>query len=84
MLDRDGPECVWCRTPLRGGLTRPTLEHVVPRLKGGPAWIENEVAACRRCNRERGHASPHDWLAECERRGWRPRRDVIELSLRSL
>ena len=55
-------------------LARPTLEHVVPRLKGGPAWIENEVAACRRCNADRGHRSPTDWLTECEGRGWQPDR----------
>ena len=38
----------------------PTTEHVVPRLKGGPSWPENEVAACRRCNSERGHRGPVD------------------------
>lgn len=47
-----------------------TTEHVVPRVKGGPSWIENEVAACRRCNGERGHLTPAEWADECERRGW--------------
>ncbi|WP_375480928.1 hypothetical protein [uncultured Jatrophihabitans sp.] len=28
------------------------------------------MAACARCNHERGHVSPAEWLAECERRGW--------------
>ena len=37
---------------------RPTTEHVVPRVKGGPSWLENEVAACRRCNSERGPPRP--------------------------
>jgi hypothetical protein len=41
-------------------------------VKGGPSWLENEVAACRRCNAARGHTAPVDWLEECERRGWRP------------
>ena len=49
-----------------------TTEHVVPRIKGGPSWLENEVAACRRCNGERGHRTPAEWLDECERRGWEP------------
>jgi len=57
---------------------------VVPRLKGGPAWPENEVAACRPCNRARGHASPSDWLAACENRGLEPRRDLIVARLREL
>ena len=49
---------------------RATTDHLVPKVKGGPSWLENEVVACGRCNRERGHLSPADWLAECERRGW--------------
>jgi hypothetical protein len=60
---------VWCGSPF-DHLRRPTTEHLVPRLKGGPSWVENEAAACHRCNRERGHRSPADWLEECRRRGW--------------
>jgi hypothetical protein len=71
VLDRDGPTCIWCGREF-APLVRPTTEHVVPRVKGGPSWLENEVAACGRCNRERGHRSPVEWLEECERRGWQP------------
>jgi 5-methylcytosine-specific restriction endonuclease McrA len=84
ILLRDGPQCVWCSRPLEVGLVAATTEHVVPRIKGGPSWIENEVAACRRCNGERGHLTPAEWLDECERRGWSPRRDVIVSALVSL
>jgi hypothetical protein len=84
ILERDGADCVWCRRPFEPGRTEPSLEHVVPRLKGGPAWPENEVAACRRDNRARGHIAPAAWLEECERRGWEPRRDVIEARLLEL
>lgn len=69
VLDRDGPTCVWCGRRF-SPLVRPTTEHVVPRVKGGPSWLENEVAACGRCNGERGHRSPVEWLEECRRRGW--------------
>ena len=48
-LERDGPTCVWCGRTF-GPLVTPTTEHVVPRIKGGPSWAENEVAACSRCN----------------------------------
>ena len=71
VVARDGSTCVWCGRAF-SGLVPPTTEHVVPRLKGGPSWVENEVAACRRCNSERGHRSPVEWLEECRRRGWRP------------
>ncbi|WP_222193626.1 HNH endonuclease [Modestobacter italicus] len=70
-VERDGPTCVWCGRAF-GAQVGPTTEHVVPRVKGGPSWLENEVAACRRCNSARGHVAPVEWLEECERRGWRP------------
>jgi len=82
-VERDGPRCVWCRREcLR--LVRGTTDHLVPKVKGGPSWLENEVLACLRCNRERGHASPADWLAECERRGWEPDVGVVVAALRAL
>lgn len=83
LLRRDGPSCVWCSRPF-GRLSRPTREHVIPRVKGGPNWLENEVAACRRCNAERGHASPVQWLDEVRMRGRAPRPDVVEASLARL
>ena len=30
------------------------------------------MAACRRCNGERGHRTPAEWIEECQRRGWEP------------
>jgi hypothetical protein len=68
---RDGGTCIWCGRAF-DDRTRPTREHVVPRVKGGPSWLENEVEACRRCNGERGHRGVVEWLEECERRGWSP------------
>ncbi|WP_235926020.1 HNH endonuclease [Actinokineospora pegani] len=71
ILARDGPTCAWCGLDVSGRVPA-TTDHLVPRVKGGPSWLENEVAACRRCNRLRGHTSPSDWLAECARLGWTP------------
>ena len=56
----------------------------MPKVKGGPSWLENEVVACGRCNRERGHLSPADWLAECERRGWEPDTGAVTRALVAL
>lgn len=83
VVERDGPTCIWCSRPF-ADLVRPTTEHLVPRVKGGPSWIENEVAACRRCNGERGHITPAEWLEECRRRGWEPDRDRLVRVLRDL
>ena len=84
ILERDGGCCVWCSRPLAPGDRALTFEHVVPRLKGGPAWAENEVPACRSCNRARGHTAPSLWLRERAERGLRPQPEVIERSLLAL
>lgn len=76
-LERDGERCVWCARPLPVGHRDASLEHVVPKLKGGPAWPENEVAACKPCNRRRGHIAPDRWLEDCEQRGMAPDRERI-------
>ncbi|NHC13202.1 HNH endonuclease [Motilibacter deserti] len=82
-LERDGARCVWCGRGF-GPLVRPTTEHLVPRVKGGPSWLENELPACARCNRERGHRAVVEWLEECERRGWHPDVPVLERALDAL
>ena len=84
ILERDGPYCVWCSAPLNTTLNTPTTEHLVPRIKGGPSWIENELAACKRCNNERGHQSPAGWLQECIGLGRTPRCDVVIAALERL
>ena len=83
-MRRDGPRCVWCGATFDGRLCRPTREHLVPRIKGGPSWPENELAACRRCNGERGHVGAAEWLEECERRGWTPDRTAVLAALERL
>lgn len=84
ILERDGADCVWCRRPIDTDLVRATTEHLVPRIKGGPSWIENELAACARCNRERGHRTPAEWIDDCERRGLEPNRDAVVRALHAL
>lgn len=44
VLRRDGRRCAYCR--LRGE----TIDHVVPRSRGGAHSWENCVACCGRCN----------------------------------
>ena len=84
ILERDGPWCVWCSAPLDDHLNKPTTDHLVPRTKGGPSWLENEVAACRRCNSERGHQSIAGWLQDCRGLGRTPRVSVVIAALERL
>jgi 5-methylcytosine-specific restriction endonuclease McrA len=83
VVDRDGGTCMWCGRAFTQQVP-PTTEHVVPRGKGGPSWLENEVAACRRCNGDRGHRSPVEWLDECRRRGWEPDEERLARTLDAL
>lgn len=82
-LEREGARCAWCAEPF-DRLRRPTTDHLVPRVKGGPSWAENELAACRRCNRERGHLAPAEWLRQCRSRGWEPDERLVVARLRAL
>ena len=70
IMERDGTACVYCGCTFQAPATIPTTEHLVPRLKGGPSWFENEVAACKACNQARGHQSLGAWIAACRGQGW--------------
>ena len=45
------PCCYWCGKPL--SLSEQTLEHMIPRSKGGGNNLENLRLACRQCNSSR-------------------------------
>jgi 5-methylcytosine-specific restriction endonuclease McrA len=48
---RDDWTCQYC-----GSRSNLTVDHVVPRSKGGPSSWENIVASCAPCNRRKGNA----------------------------
>ncbi|MFD7010989.1 HNH endonuclease [Rhodococcus jostii] len=83
-VDRQGGRCLWCGRRF-GPLIPPTTEHLVPRFKGGPSIAANEAAACPRCNADRGHTGPVDWLAQCRNRhGWAPQASLLATLLNTL
>lgn len=57
VFTRDGQTCVYC------GGSATSIDHVVPRSRGGTHTWDNVVAACRRCNHTKADRS----LAEL---GW--------------
>ncbi len=57
---RDGGRCVYCAAPAT------SLDHVVPRSRGGPHTWDNVVSACARCN----HVKADREIADL---GWRLR-----------
>ena len=84
ILERDGATCIWCRRDIDTDLVRATTEHLIPRIKGGPSWLENEAAACSRCNGSRGHSTLTQWSKQCIQRGWEPDRERLIHLLESL
>lgn len=48
VLARDAHSCQYC------GARAETIDHVLPRSRGGPHTWENVVAACRPCNLRKG------------------------------
>lgn len=53
ILLRDRNTCQYCGTVLSSGEL--TLDHVVPRSRGGSSTWENLVACCHPCNRKKGN-----------------------------
>lgn len=56
ILRRDSHKCQYCQ---RGDLPL-TIDHIVPKSKGGDDTWENLVAACVRCNNKKGDRSPDE------------------------
>jgi 5-methylcytosine-specific restriction endonuclease McrA len=53
ILLRDRNTCQYCGVVLPSGDL--TLDHVVPRSRGGSSSWENLVACCHSCNRRKGN-----------------------------
>src|ERR1700746_186332 len=56
ILLRDRNTCQYCSLVLASGEL--TLDHVVPRSRGGLSTWENLVACCHPCNRQKGNQTP--------------------------
>ncbi|HBL10086.1 MAG TPA: HNH endonuclease [Cyanobacteria bacterium UBA11162] len=53
VLRRDRHTCQYC-----GSTKQLTLDHVIPRSKGGKHSWDNVVTACERCNSRKGDRTP--------------------------
>jgi 5-methylcytosine-specific restriction endonuclease McrA len=50
---RDAYTCQYCGASLSH--SKATIDHIVPRYRGGKSSFGNCVTACARCNTEKGH-----------------------------
>jgi len=56
ILRRDNNQCQYC-----GKISSPlTLDHIIPRSRGGMDTWDNLVTACVRCNNRKGNQTPEE------------------------
>lgn len=58
VLARDQYTCQYCGA--QPGRAQLTLDHVIPRSRGGQTHWENVVTACRACNQRKGNRTPQE------------------------
>lgn len=68
---RDGFTCQYCGR--RPGLDELTIDHVIPRSRGGGSTWENCVTACRPCNTRKANRLAHEINLILERTPVAPR-----------
>ncbi len=68
VLIRDRFQCVYCT-----GSDRPmTIDHVVPKSRGGSTDFDNCVACCRACNLKKGNRTPTEAGMRLLKRPYQP------------
>ncbi len=68
VMIRDRHTCVYC-----GSRSGPiTMDHVIPRSRGGTNDFDNCVACCRTCNQKKGAQLPSEAGLTLRHRPWQP------------
>ncbi len=67
VIRRDGFRCQYC-----GSRDRLTIDHVMPKSRGGRDIWENLVAACVPCNNRKGNRKPEEARMGLARKPFRP------------
>jgi 5-methylcytosine-specific restriction endonuclease McrA len=77
VLVRDGFTCIYCKaqpgTPVKGKLLNKsdfTVDHIIPKSKGGKDQWGNTACACYHCNHRKGDRLPHEAGMKL---GWEPK-----------
>jgi 5-methylcytosine-specific restriction endonuclease McrA len=67
VMKRDQNTCQYC-----GSRSDLTLDHIMPRSRGGRDAWENLVTACNRCNVRKGNRTPEEANMPLKREPFRP------------
>lgn len=72
---RDAGACQYCEKPI--GLSDATVDHVVPKSKGGKNVWENVALACAKCNQKKGSRLLENTSLVILRKPFKPRMDSV-------
>lgn len=53
---RDGFQCAYCGVEN----SRLTIDHIIPKSRGGKTNFDNCISACRKCNHKKGAKTPSE------------------------
>jgi len=67
ILKRDASSCQYC-----GSGSDLTIDHVIPKSRGGPDTWENLVTACNSCNHKKGNRTPKEAEMPLKRKPFKP------------
>lgn len=67
VLVRDGFECAYC-----GSKNDLTIDHIVPKCRGGASTFENTVSACFKCNNMKNSKTPEEVGLYLRKRPYQP------------
>lgn len=56
IIKRDGNKCQYCGKKN----VEMTIDHIIPKSRGGEDTWENLIAACVRCNNRKGNRTPEE------------------------
>jgi len=73
ILLRDNFECVYCGTKSR----TLTIDHIIPRERGGPDTWDNLVTACSPCNLKKSNRTPEEAGMVLRKRPIKPNRILL-------
>ena len=103
IYERDGWRCVWCQCHVldarqlaeagpqpHSGSRLATLDHFLPRTRGGTNRNDNLLTCCMQCNHDRGDMSALEWATQLAAEGrteWgagQERARILERALQAL
>jgi 5-methylcytosine-specific restriction endonuclease McrA len=76
ILWRDDYRCQYCSNTFK--IEKLTLDHVVPKSRGGDNSWKNLVTACKKCNQRKGNKTPSEAGMHPIRSPYEPKMNILK------